>query len=112
MPKTARRPRPRKDGGYRPGKYHTETQYYKGIPVTLIVYTEQHFAALRAKRFMLGPKGTSQNIWIPNSLLDERGKIRDGADLDWIFQRAYRENKFKYAGIDIDPYTWRPVAAT
>lgn len=90
-----------------PEKYHTETQYYKGIPVTLIVYDEAHFAALRAKRFMLGTKG-NQNVWIPNSYLDEAGRIRDGANLDWLFQRAYRENKFWYARIGINPNTWTP----
>lgn len=98
-----------KTGTYKPGKYCTETQYYRGIPIRLIVYTEQHFAALKAKRFMLGPAGTTQNIWIPNKYLEPDGRLKDGADIDWIMRRAWAENKFKYAGIGIDPYTWAVV---
>lgn len=90
-----------------PEKYCTETQYYKGIALRLIVYTEKHFAALRAKRFMLGDPRRNQNIWIPNSYLDETGRILPNANLDWAMQRAYRENKFRYAQIPINPYTWQ-----
>lgn len=97
-----------------PSRYCTETQFYKNIPVTLIVYTDAHFAALKAKRFMLGRSG-NQNVWIPNKYLDPSGKILPGADLDWLFRRAYQENKFFYAGIGVNPYTWqqetpRPVS--
>lgn len=101
--KTARRPERKR----RPEKYCTETQYYKGVPVTLIVYEEAHFAALRAKRFMLGSRG-GQNVWIPNKYLDDAGRILPDADLDWLFRRAHRENKFFYAGIDVNPQTWTP----
>lgn len=94
---------------YKPNKYCREMQYYKGIPLQLIVYTEEHFAQLKAKRFMLGPQGTSQNIWIPNKYLEPDGRIKQDADLDWVMRRAWAENKFKYAGIDIDPYTWARV---
>lgn len=94
---------------HRPEKYCRETQYYKGVPITLIVYTERHFAALKAKRFMLGPPGTSQNIWIPNKYLEPDGRIKSDADIDWIMRRAWAENKFKYAGIGIDPRTWTPA---
>lgn len=91
-----------------PEKYCRETQYYKGIPLRLIVYTEAHFAALKAKRFMLGDPKHNQNIWIPNCYLDGTGRILPGANLDWAMQRAYRENKFRYARIPINPYTWQP----
>ena len=86
--------------------YNKTTQHYKGVPVTLIVYTEKHFAKLRAKRYMLGDPKYNQNIWIPNSCLLPDGTIRPDANLDWIFLRAHRERKFMYARIDIDPRTW------
>ena len=75
----------------------------------LIVYTEKHFAALRAKRYMLGRTG-NQNIWIPNSYLLPDGTLDPAKNLDWVFQRAYRENKFQYAGINVSPYTWQAIA--
>ena len=90
----------------RPERYCTGTQWYKGVPIRLIVHTEAHFAAQRAKRFMLGEHG-NQNVWIPNSYLDDKGRILPGANLDWLFQRAYRENKFFYAGIAVNPFTWQ-----
>lgn len=95
----------------RPEKYCTETQYYRGIPLTLIIYDEQHFAALKAKRFMLGGPTSTQNVWIPNKYLDEAGRILPNADIDWIMRRAWRENKFKYAGIAINPVTWKEAAS-
>lgn len=97
----------RREREYQPEKYCSGVQYYKGIPLTLIIYTERHFAALRAKRFMLGDPKYNQNIWIPNTYLDESGHIKEGFNLDWAMQKAYRENKFKYAHIAINPYTWR-----
>lgn len=87
-------------------KYCTETQYYKGIPLKLIVYTEGHFARLDAKRFMLGDLKYNQNLWIPNAYLDETGRIQPWADLDWKMQQEYRKKKFFYARIPINPYTW------
>lgn len=96
----------------RPEKYCRETQYYKNVPLKLIVYTESHFAALKAKRFMLGDPKYNQNLWIPNCYLDDTGRIKPGADLDWAMQRAYRENKFKYAHIGVNPYTWQPEPIT
>ena len=100
----------RKQKDRKPEKYNTAWQYYKGIPVKLIVYTEQHFAAIRAKRYLLGKSG-GQNIWIPNSCLLPDGTLNPALDLDWIFQRAYQENKFRYASINIDPSTWLPPAS-
>ena len=57
---------------YEEEKYNTEIQNYRGIKFKLIVYTEQHFAALRAKRFLLisdKEEHPSQNFWIPNCYL-------------------------------------------
>ena len=72
--KTARRPERKR----RPEKYCTETQYYKGVPVTLIVYEEAHFAALRAKRFMLGSRGGQK--WTPETPAPQSGHARKGAE--------------------------------
>lgn len=30
-------------------------------------------------------------------------------NLDWAMQKAYRQNKFRYARIAINPYTWKEV---
>ena len=43
-------------------KYNTDIQYYKNVPLKLIVYTENHFARLRAKRYNIN--NTIQNVWI------------------------------------------------
>lgn len=80
-------------------KYCTETQNYKGIPLKLIVYTEKHFARLRAKRFMIGNPKYNQNLWIPNKHLDEKGRIRAGENIDYVISQAERQNKLKYANI-------------
>lgn len=87
--------------------YCTETQYYRGIPLRLIIYTKKHFDALNAKRFMLGDPKYNQNIWIPNKYLDDTGRLIPGMNLDWAMQKAYRQNKFRYARIAINPFTWR-----
>lgn len=88
-------------------EYCTGVQYYKGIPLTLIVYTEAHFAALKAKRFMLGDTKYNQNVWIPNAFLDETGRIQPWADIDFVMRQAYRQHKFEYARIKINPFTWK-----
>lgn len=90
---------------YKHGKYNTGWQYYRGIPIRLIVYSEQHFAAIRAKRFLLG-KSEKQNIWIPNSCLLPDGTLDTSKQLDWIFKKAAYQNKLKLAGIPIDPLRW------
>lgn len=84
-------------------KYNTNVQNYKGVSIRLIKYTEKHFARLKAKRFLLiKPKENdypSQNFWIPNCYLESDGTLKSNINIDWIFQKAYRANKFKYAGI-------------
>lgn len=103
---TAVNTRRREKPAYKPEKYNTAWQYYRGIPIRLIVYSEQHFAALRAKRFLLG-KSEKQNIWIPNSCLKPDGTLDTSKQLDWIFKKAAYQNKLKLAGINIDPLRWR-----
>ena len=87
-------------------EYNTNTQYYKGVPIKLIVYTEKHFARLNAKRFMLGNPRANQNIWIPNTYLEPDGTIKNGVNIDFVFQKAYQQKKFYYACIDINPMLW------
>ena len=88
-------------------QYNKETQYYKGIPVRLIIYTDTHFARLKAKRFMLGDPKHNQNIWIPNSYLESNGTLKPDASIDWIFKKAYYQKKIQYAHININPLTWK-----
>ena len=98
----AKRPRPLRC----PEKYNLQWQEYRGIPVKLILYDERHFAALRAKRFLLG-KGTGQNLWIPNVYLEPDGTIKPGADLDWAFKKAFRQNKFTHPSLAaFNPLAW------
>lgn len=85
----------RKKPVYHQERYNTETQFYRGIPIRLIVYTEEHFARLRAKRFMIGD--SNQNLWIPNSCLSEDGSILPHKNLDFVFRRA--AHKLDLAGI-------------
>lgn len=80
-------------------KYNTDTQYYKGIPLRLIVYTEQHFSRLKAKRFLIGT--SNQNVWIPNSCLADDGSILPNKNLDFVFRNAAR--KLELAGV-ANPY--------
>jgi hypothetical protein len=78
-------------------KYNTNTQYYKGIPLTLIVYTENHFAKLKAKRFLIN--NTKQNVWIPNSYLELDGTIKANANIDFVFRNC--KKKLELSGVDI-----------
>lgn len=100
---------PGKNTDRRPDKYNLSIQDYKGVKVQLILYTERHFAALRAKRFILVGQNLSQNIWIPNSSLLPDGTLDPKRDLDWVFQQAWRQNKFRLAGIGIEPFSWTAV---
>lgn len=88
-------------------EYNKQTQYYKGVPIKLIVYTEKHFARLKAKRFMLGDPKANQNIWIPNCYLQPDGTLKPGVNIDFVFRKAYCQKKFYYAHININPYDWR-----
>lgn len=87
-------------------KYNDCTQYYKGVPIKLIVYTEKHFERLKAKRFVLGDIRAHQNIWIPNTYLEPNGTLKTGVNIDFIFKRAYQQKKFYYAHININPMLW------
>lgn len=91
-------------------KYNTNIQKYKGIQIQLIKYTDRHFAALRAKRFLLIPDSeevmTNQNVWIPNRYLEEDGTLKQNADIDFVFIRAMFQRKLKYAGIHVPYWLW------
>lgn len=87
-------------------EYNSRVQYYKGVPIKLIVYTEKHFARLKAKRFILGDSRAHQNIWIPNVYLEPNGTLKNGVNIDFIFQKAYQQKKFYYAHININPMLW------
>ena len=88
-------------------KYNNNVQFYKNVPIKLIVYTENHFKRLKAKRFMLGDIQYNQNIWIPNVYLEPDGTLKNNANIDFIFKKAYQQKKFYYAHININPYEWR-----
>lgn len=87
-------------------RYNNQTQYYKDIPVKLIVYTDKHFARLKAKRFMLGDPKFNQNVWIPNCYLEPNGTIKANVNIDFVFKQAYQQNKFTCAHININPMLW------
>lgn len=75
-------------------EYNTSMQYYKGVPLKLIVYTDKHFARLRAKRFTIN--NTNQNLWIPNKHLAPDGTILPDQDLDYILRQS--RNQIRIAG--------------
>ena len=95
-----------KKSEYQPEKYNLDWQDYKGIPIKLILYREPHYNALKAKRFLLG-RTCTQNIWIPNKCLLPDGTLDPKQNHDWIFRKAWYQNKLKYAGITINPLHWR-----
>lgn len=70
-------------------KYNTKTQFYKGVPLNLIVYTESHFARLKAKRFVINH--TNQNLWIPNKYLLEDGTIKPNSNIDFVLYNNKRQ---------------------
>ncbi len=78
--------------------YNTTIQECGSLRLRLIVYTERHFAALNAKRFMLMmPDGTEsrQNIWIPNSYLLPDGTINPDKDLSWLYKKWENQHKLR-----------------
>lgn len=79
-------------------KYNTGIQMYKNIPLRLIVYTESHFASLKAKRFTIN--GTKQNLWIPNVYLEPDGTIKANVNIDFIMYRSARQ--LELAGIKFE----------
>ena len=80
-------------------KYNTDIQYYKNVPLKLIVYTENHFARLRAKRYNIN--NTIQNVWIPNCYLEPDGTIKTDINIDFIFYKSKRQ--LELAGITFQP---------
>ncbi len=76
-------------------KYNTQTQYYKNVPLKLIVYTDSHFERLKAKRFNVN--NTTQNVWIPNQFLEPDGSIKENVNIDFVFYRSKRQ--LELAGI-------------
>lgn len=77
-------------------KYNTGTQMYKNVPLQLIVYTENHFTKLKAKRFTIN--GTNQNIWIPNIYLEPDGTLKENINIDFIFYKSARQ--LELAGVE------------
>lgn len=71
---------------------NTETQYYKGIPIRLII---RNYSGYNAKRYTLN--GTSQNVWIPNKFLREDGTLMNGRNIDFVFKKA--RNQCRIAGL-------------
>lgn len=63
---------------------NTATQYYKDIPLRLIV--RKDYRALKARRFTLN--GTNQNVWIPCQYLEVDGTIKPNVNIDFVFLRA------------------------
>ena len=80
-------------------KYNQEMQYYKNVPLKLIVYTESHFARLKAKRYNIN--NTVQNVWIPNQFLEPDGTIKKDANIDFVFYRHKRQ--LELAGVTFRP---------
>lgn len=74
-------------------KYNTDTQYYKGIPVELIV--REDYGCYKAKRFKIN--NSNQNIWIPNCYLEDDGTIKTNANIDFVFRKSV--NQLNKAGI-------------
>lgn len=80
-------------------RYNNNIQYFKNIPLRLIVYTDNHFKRLKAKRFMI--EGTNQNIWIPNSCLFEDGTIKSEKSIEWIFKKQKTLHKLELCNLKI-----------
>jgi hypothetical protein len=70
---------------------NTNTQYYKGVPLRLIIRKDYH--VLKARRYLLNE--TNQNVWVPCQYLEEDGTIK--ARADFVFIKSKR--KFELAGI-------------
>lgn len=69
-------------------------QNYKGLPLQLI---NRNYKYHKAKRYLLN--GTGQNVWIPNTHLDDDGTIKDGQNIDYVFAKAGRQ--LELAGMKI-----------
>lgn len=71
---------------------NTEIQYYKGIPIRLIL---RNYTGYNAKRYTLNE--TNQNVWIPNKFLWADGTLMNGRNIDFVFKRA--RNQCRIAGL-------------
>lgn len=74
---------------HQPIKFNLETQFYKGIPLKLIVRKDYNYH--QAKRYTLN--GTNQNVWIPNCFLYPDGTIKPRVNLDWLFSQKQTVTK-------------------
>jgi hypothetical protein len=68
-------------------KYNLTTQSYKDIPLRLI--ERKSYKNQKAKRFTIN--STNQNVWIPNSHLENDGTIKQGENIDYVFLKAKRQ---------------------
>ena len=68
-------------------KYNTDTQYYKGITVELIVREE--YGCYKAKRFKIN--NSNQNVWIPNCYLEDDGTIKANMNIDFLFRKSVNQ---------------------
>lgn len=76
--------------------FNMDVQHYKGIPLRLIC--RETYLSNKAKRYAINE--TNQNVWIPNKHLEEDGTIKQGENLDYIFIKAAKMKKLKYAGVN------------
>ena len=76
--------------------FNMDIQDYKGIPLRLIY--RDTYRSDKAKRYAINE--TNQNVWIPNKHLEEDGTIKQGENLDYIFIKAAKMKKLKYAGVN------------
>lgn len=88
-----------RDSKWKVSPYNLQTQFYKGIPVTMLDYHPSYYAQRKAKRFQLGDKKYGQNIWIPNTYLEEDGTLKPNGNLDFVFRQAHAQRKFEYANL-------------
>lgn len=100
-----RKRRPKRNETRCPEKYNTGIQELFGVKLRLIVYTEEHFSDLRAKRFMIyvpdGSKQSNQNLWIPNVYLFPDGTIDTSKHLLWLVRKWKNSHNIELAG-----YMW------
>ena len=73
-------------------KLNFKLQNYKNIPLRLI---KRNYVGYKAKRFLLND--TNQNVWIPNKHTEANGTIKNGENLDYIFNKT--KSKLELAGI-------------
>lgn len=84
--------------------YNNGMQNYKGINLRLTMYYPERTSRMLAKLYRIGD-GT-QSLWIPNQYLEQDGTIKEGANLDRVFQQAFIAGTLSKADININPYDW------